>query len=461
MNFKNTKLHSINSPKLWSGVLLVVISLFLTACNSQGSSENQTTYYNLPDVTNKYSEEEIVDFNSRINRGQTNRYEGLVIRNTPLLQKPSELPSALFYDSGIDIPYPEEGVKGLYITTDNLLDDEYFNYIIDYIDQTALNAVVIDFKDDYGQIIPQIESDNPLVENSVVGLVDLQEKLKIFEEKGIYPIARIVTFKDYMLANLRPDLSFTDVETGELWSADTGSLFINPFSQEVWDYNIEVAIAAAKMGFKDIQFDYVRFPEGFHDFADTLEYDIGDYASYVTEDEETEGGERVMAITDFLEYARDQLAPYGVQVSADVFGYTAVAGDAPDVRGIGQNFSQMAEHLDVISSMIYPSHWDNGFFGIDYPDLNPFDAIDEYMYSEDQALADVSNQIVTRPWLQDFTAWYKTPGTFQEYGADQVQAQIVALKQHGVHEFLLWNASGDYSEGVDYAPEITGNEFYY
>lgn len=357
--------------------------------------------------------------------------------------------------------FPEEGVKGLYITTDNLLDDEYFNYIIDYIDQTALNAVVIDFKDDYGQIIPQIESDNPLVENSVIGLVDLQEKLKIFEEKGIYPIARIVTFKDYMLANLRPDLSFTDVETGELWSADTGSLFINPFSQEVWDYNIEVAIAAAKMGFKDIQFDYVRFPEGFHDFADTLEYDIGDYASYVTEDEETEGGERVMAITDFLEYARDQLAPYGVQVSADVFGYTAVAGDAPDVRGIGQNFSQMAEHLDVISSMIYPSHWDNGFFGIDYPDLNPFDAIDEYMYSEDQALADVSNQIVTRPWLQDFTAWYKTPGTFQEYGADQVQAQIVALKQHGVHEFLLWNASGDYSEGVDYAPEITGNEFYY
>lgn len=461
MNLKKLINKSQMTRKSLAIFMLVFFVFILAACGNQQPVETVNAHYNLPDVTNKYSEEEIISFTSRVNRGQTNRYEGLIIRDTPLLQKPAELPSALFYDSGVDIPYPEEGVKGLYLTTDNLLDDEYFDYIIDYIDQTALNAVVIDFKDDYGQIIPLVETDNPLIDAHSLGLVNLQEKLKVFEEKGIYPIARIVTFKDYMLSDSRPDLSFHDSETGLIWQDDNGAQFINPFSKEVWDYNIQISIEAAKMGFKDIQFDYVRFPEGFNVFADDLEYDIGDYGSYVTEDSETEGGERVMAINDFLEYARDQLAPYGVKISADIFGYTAVAGDAPDVRGIGQNFAQMAEHVDAVSSMVYPSHWGEGFFGIQYPDLNPFEAINEYMYSEEIALSEVSNPIITRPWLQDFTAWYMIPGTFQEYGAQQVQEQIVALQQHGVHEYLLWNASGDYSEGVDYAPELTGNQFYY
>ena len=461
MNLKITNNTSFKLYKGLSVLVLVFIAILLSACGQKNPAETSSSHYNLPVVSNKYSEEERLDFTSRVNRNQTNRYEGLVIRNTPLLQKPAELPSALFYDSGINIPYPEEGVKGLYLTTANLLDDEYFNYIVDYIDQTALNAVVIDFKDDYGQIIPLLDTDNPLIQEHSLGLVDLKEQLKVFEEKGIYPIARIVTFKDYMLSDSRPDLSFHDSETGWIWQDDNGAQFINPFLKEVWDYNIQISIEAAKMGFKDIQFDYVRFPEGFNVFADTLDYDIGDYGSYVTEDTETSGGERVAAINDFLEYARDQLAPYGVKISADVFGYTAVAGDAPDVRGIGQNFAQMAEHIDAISSMIYPSHWDNGFFGIDFPDLNPFEAIDEYMYSEDIALSDVANPIVSRPWLQDFTAWYKVPGTYQEYGAQQVQEQIVALKQHGVYEYLLWNVEGDYSEGVDYAPELTGQEYYY
>lgn len=461
MNLKNIINQSQTTRKSLAIFMLIFLVFILVACGNQQPVETVNAHYNLPDVTNKYSEEDIINFTSRVNRGQTNRYEGLVIRDTPLLQKPAELPSALFYDSGVDIPYPEEGVKGLYLTTDNLLDDEYFDYIIDYIDQTALNAVVIDFKDDYGQIIPLVETDNPLIDAHSLGLVNLQEKLKVFEEKGIYPIARIVTFKDYMLSDSRPDLSFHDSETGLIWQDDNGAQFINPFSKEVWDYNVQISIEAAKMGFKDIQFDYVRFPEGFNVFADDLEYDIGDYGSYVTDDVETEGGERVMAINDFLEYARDQLAPYGVKISADIFGYTAVAGDAPDVRGIGQNFAQMAEHVDAVSSMVYPSHWGEGFFGIQYPDLNPFEAINEYMYSEEIALSEVSNPIITRPWLQDFTAWYMIPGTFQEYGAQQVQEQIVALQQHGVHEYLLWNASGDYSEGVDYAPELTGNQFYY
>lgn len=437
--------------------LLVII---LGACQPQETA-TETTFYNLPEIDIAYSNEEVVAFNNRVNQGQANRYEGLVIRDTPLLVKPEVLPTALFYDSGVDIPYPEEGVKGIYLTADTIADEEYFNYIIDYIDSTALNAVVIDFKDDHGNILPNIESDNPVVQENVLGAVDLDRVLKVLEEHQIYPIARIVTFKDYLFSDQFPELSFHDTYTGEIWQDGNGAQFINPFLREVWNYNLEIATEAAKMGFKEIQFDYIRFPEGFESFAEDLEYDIGDYASYVSEDPEEEGYERVAAINDFLEYAGDRLAPYGVDISADVFGYTAVAGDAPDVRGIGQNFSQMAEHVDVISSMIYPSHWGVGFFGIDYPDLHPYEVVTEYMFTEEYALQGVQNDVTSRPWLQDFTDYFLPEGTYQVYGPLQVQQQIVALHEQGVHEYLLWNAGGVYTEGVDYAPEISGNEYYY
>lgn len=456
-DLKGLKRHQNHLIKV---VCLGVIALLLSACQPE-ETKTEAQYSELPEVEIIYNNEDVVAFNNRVNQGQTNRYEGLVIRNSPLLVKPEVLPTALFYDSGIEIAYPEEGVKGIYLTADTIADEEYFNYIIDYINSTELNAVVIDFKDDHGNILPAIDSDNPVIQENVLGAIDLTEVLKVLEENQIYPIARLVTFKDYLLSDQFPELSFHDTYTGEIWQDGNGAQFINPFLREVWDYNLEIATEAAKMGFKEIQFDYIRFPEGFESFAEDLEYDIGDYASYVSEDPEEEGYERVAAINDFLEYAGDQLAPYGVDISADVFGYTAVAGDAPDVRGIGQNFSQMAEHVDVISSMIYPSHWGVGFFGIDYPDLHPYDVVTEYMFTEDFALQNVQNSVTSRPWLQDFTDYFLPEGTYQVYGPQQVQEQIVALHEQGVHEFLLWNAGGVYTEGVDYAPEISGIEYYY
>ena len=132
------------------------------------------------------------------------------------------------------------------------------------------------------------------------------------------------------------------------------------------------------------------------------------------------------------------------------------------MRGIGQNFAQMAERVDVISSMVYPSHWGPGFFGIAYPDLEPYNVVDQYMYSEKAILANTTNQVTSRPWLQSFTDYGLAPGTFQEYGPLQIQQQIVALSEYGIHEYLLWNASGSYySEGVDYAPELSGQDYYY
>lgn len=436
--------------------LLTVSTVLLVACNQETKETNEPTsqYYVLPEVTAQYDDAALQEFNSRRNQGQTNRYESLVIPNQMLLTRPDNLPSSLFYDSGIEIAYPEDGVKGIYLTAENVASTEDFDYLVDLINRTDLNAMVIDFKDDYGNIISVNESDNPIVQANTSEYLDLRETLKILEENNIYPIARIVTFKDYLYATDYPEHSFHDAVTGEIWEDGNGARFINPFSQEVWDYTIDVAIEAAKMGFKDIQFDYVRFPEGFETFEETLDYNIGRFSTYVSEDPEHYGEERVTAITQFLAYAKEQLAPYGVNISADVFGYTAVAGNSPDVRGIGQNFSQMAEEVDAISSMIYPSHWGTEFFGILYPDLHPFETIDEYMFSEELALQNVQNDVITRPWLQDFTDYYSNPdGAWQEYGPYEVQEQIDALLKHDVHEFLLWNAAGIYNEGVDYAPE--------
>lgn len=444
--------------------ILILLSLFLVACQGQGSvtsekqpNEETQSVNNIPEVNHKYSEEEVADFQNRRTTGDTARYENLLIPSTSPLTKPDKLPQSLYYDSGIDVAYPEDGVRGVYLTATNVANPEYLDYIIDYINSTDLNAVVIDYKDDGGQIIPQTNSDNPLVTENTVATVDYRAVLEKLAANNIYPIARVVAFKDNLLADMRSDLSFVDPNTNEVWSDANGSKFINPFKDEVQQYILDVAVEAAKIGFKDIQFDYVRFPEGFYEWSDDLIFDHERYASYLSDDPEKQGYERTAAINDFLRFAREKLAPYGVDVSADIFGYTVVAGDTYDVRGIGQNFAQMAEHIDVVSSMIYPSHWGFGFFGLDAPDLYPYQVVDNYMHEEKRVLATVENEVTSRPWLQDFTYAYGVAG-YKEYTAPEVQEQINALFAHGIHEFLLWNAGGQYTHGVDYKPDIPQTE---
>ncbi len=431
--------------------LLFIFLSLLVGCSS--FQEKKETDISLPAVKSKFKEEQIIEFNNRITYGDTNRYEGLTISSTPLLSQPENLPQVLYYKSDVNIEYPKDGVRGVYVTAEKVADQAYLDYLIKYINETELNAIVIDFKDDYGNIVANIESNNEQIQDNVIASVDMKNVIKQLEQNNIYPIARIVTFKDYMLANDRPDLSFHDPQTGEIWQDGNGAQFVNPFLTDVWDYNVGVAIEAAKMGFKDIQFDYVRFPEGFDVFGTELDYDISSYSYFQTDNPDEEGIERVIAISDFLTYANQQLKPYGVDISADVFGYTAIAANSPDVRGIGQDFARMSERVDVMSSMIYPSHWGDEFFGIYGPDLYPYEVVTAYMDHEQKLFESVQNNVKSRPWLQDFTLPVPS-GLYKPYGAPEVQAQINALYEHGVHEYLLWNASGEYTTGVDYAPDL-------
>ena len=364
----------------------------------------------------------------------------LTLRQGALLKTPTakELPKKFFYDSGVEIAYPADGVKGIYVTAYSVGYEEKFTKLVDYVDSNDLNAMVIDIKDDMGVVTADFNSeDSHIQENTEEYIPDIKELMDLMEEKQIYPIARIVTFKDTLLATEQPDMSFTESD-GSVWVASNGESFINPFLKQTWDYAVNVGIEAAKVGFKEIQFDYVRFPEGFEVWGDTLNYDMGEYADLDMTDDE----KRVQAITDFTAYAKEKLMPYGVDVSVDIFGYTASVIEA---SGIGQNFPQISENVDVISSMIYPSHWGTNYFGIYKPDLYPYELVAEYMKVENELLGTLETPPISRPWLQDFTASYLGSGFYQTYGKAQVDAQVQALYDAGVNEFLLWNALNNYT----------------
>lgn len=356
-----------------------------------------------------------------------------------------DLPSGVarfVYDSGYSFSYPEDGVRGVYVTG-NSAGGQRFSTLLELLNTTELNAMVIDIKDDHGYLTYRPEEDSPFFDISQNFIGDPKAMMQTLEEHAIYPIARIVVFKDSVLAAKRPELSF--VENGEVWKNGRGEAFVNPFLKEVWDYNIDIAEEAAKMGFKEIQFDYVRFPEGFERRDEILHYSLGDYQSG---DGDNNVQKRVTAVTDFVAYARERLSDYDVDVSVDIFGYSATISEAP---GIGQNFSKISENVDVISSMIYPSHW-TPYFGIDKPDLYPYELTKEYAKVENEVLGALENPPVSRPWIQDFTASWLGSGNYISYGKQEVEAQIRALNEEGINEFLLWNATNRYTPGVNYKP---------
>ncbi|WP_279326889.1 putative glycoside hydrolase [Bacillus litorisediminis] len=344
------------------------------------------------------------------------------------------------FDSGLVFEYPD-AVRGIYVTGHSA-GGSRFEELTKLIETTDLNAMVIDIKDDFGNLTYEPGPDSPYANIGQPYIKDPRKMLEVLQEKKIYPIARIVVFKDSELAKMKPEWSFK--KDDQIWYNGRGEAFVNPFIKEVWDYNVGIAIEAAKLGFKEIQFDYVRFPEGFETRDDILQYSMGEYQNVNKDNVE----KRVEAVTNFVAYAKEKLEPYGVDVSVDIFGYTATIPAAP---GIGQNFTRISEHVDVISSMIYPSHW-TSYFGIAKPDLEPYRLVTEYIKAEKEKLSQLESPPISRPWIQDFTASYLGPGNYQVYGVEEVEAQIRALNENGITEFLLWDAGNSYTEGVDYTP---------
>ena len=365
----------------------------------------------------------------------------LTLRTASLLKVPVNFPIESSYDTGITIPYPRDGVKGIYVQAFRAKGTE-LDRIVQYIDKTDANAVVIDVRDGYGKITMPLETDNQTIQNNTVNeITDTKQLLKTLEKHQIYPIARIVSFGDHLVPYQNPDLTFR-TQMGTVWENEEGESFLNPFLKENWEYIAEIAVGAAKAGFKDIQLDYVRFPLGFELIEKYLDYDLGDYSHYTDMDEA-----RIAAVTDFVEYVRAKLKPYGVHLSADILAHAITASK---IGGIGQKFTDIAEHVDVISPMIFPSHWVNGAFGVKEPDKQPYDIVSQYMKIENGYFKDLNPSPTSRPWIQAFTADYLGEGNYQLYTADVISQEIKALKEAGIKEYLLWNAASQYSTEIDF-----------
>ena len=332
-------------------------------------------------------------------------------------------------------PQPDAPVvKGIYVTSHSA-GGERLEQLLELIDTTALNSMVIDIKDDHGYITyPTINEEMLQLGETRRFIADIEGLLKRLEQHEVYPIARIVVFKDSVLAAKHPELSFVQSD-GAVWENGRKESFVNPYRREVWDYNIAIAKEAARLGFKEIQFDYVRFPEGFENRADALTFDR-------TEES------RVQIVADFVKYAREQLEPLGIRVSVDIFGYAA---SVPAAEGIGQDFVKLSKHVDVISPMVYPSHYSTGWFNQDVPDKAPYETIKGSMLDTHKKLEPLGHyKPVIRPWIQDFTASWLGKGQYIPYGKAEVEAQIRALKDTGIDEYLLWNAGNRYTPEVMY-----------
>ena len=375
------------------------------------------------------------------NRNKINSLSGKIMKKSQLWADYDDL-SLVVLNQDDNLVQPEVSwepykvdrkVKGIYMTGHSIGYRERFEKTLEMTKQSIINAWVIDVKDDYGTLTYQ--SSIPMVKevgaDKMVKVKDFYEIMELLREDDIYPIARIVAFKDRQAATARPDLAIKSRD-GSVWRDRKGDAWLNPYNRESWDYLVDIAREAAEKGFKDIQFDYVRFPTD----GDRSIIDYGEI-----------GQRESMAdtIAGFLEYAREELREYGVYVSADVFGLVTTVSD--DMR-LGQHLETLVPATDMILPMVYPSHYALGTYGVAIPDKDPYTIVYTSMKRARERVEDMDTEgrkAILRPWLQDFTASYLGAGYYQRYGKGQIQAQIKATYDAGLDEWILWNAGNQYT----------------
>ncbi|HEX7103550.1 MAG TPA: putative glycoside hydrolase [Nitrolancea sp.] len=311
-------------------------------------------------------------------------------------------------------------VNALYATALTASDPKLLDPLIDTIDKTELNAMVVDLKDSSGHVF--YNSQVPLANDikATDPILDPAALVTQLHQHQIYAIARIVIFEDPILAEARPDWAIHD-SAGGLWRTWNGLAWVNAHRSEVWDYNIAIAKEAAAFGFDEIQLDYVRFPTD----GDLSRAEYG-----VPHNDET----RPQAIASFLQQMYAAIAPTHAYLAADVFGLTVwETGDGQ----IGQNLETMVKYLDYICPMIYPSHFADGSMGFDIPNSHPYEVI---LWSLQNGEARIPDQTAKfRPWLQDFSL-----GEGIAYGPHEVKRQVDATRDAGLSSWMLWNAANVY-----------------
>lgn len=340
-------------------------------------------------------------------------------------------------------------IKGIYVAYAAMGNDELTRHTQNLLEDTELNAVVLDFKSDRGLL--SFPSQVPLAVEIGAAQApvvrDPASYLSWFKERNIYTIARIVTFKDNVLAQARPGWAITDASTGRVWRDREGMGWVDAFRREAWDYNAALAREAASLGFDEIQFDYIRFP---------TDGNVAN-ARYVLPNNYNN---RTAAIAGFLKLARQALEGYNTKISIDVFGYTPWV---PDDLGIGQQIEILAPYVDVLAPMFYPSTFSAGLPGEAARYRNavayPYEIIHKSTLRAVARAQSVNPAIQVRPWLQDFKD-YAFDG--RRYTPTQIRLQMEGARAAGARGWMLWDPAVRYtrkalvSAAVTYMPNPAG-----
>ncbi|WP_420266783.1 putative glycoside hydrolase [Candidatus Magnetominusculus dajiuhuensis] len=323
--------------------------------------------------------------------------------------------------AAMEIPLRPFVPKALYLSMYGASSKKLRNAALKLIEDTEINALVIDVKTDWGVL--NYKSAIPLAAEiggqKVILVKDLKEMVKTFKDKGIYLIARIVVFKDNPLAQARHELA-VKTQGGDLWRDREKLAWVDPFRKEVWDYNIDIAVEAAQSGFDEIQFDYVRFPDSLKP----------KFSKPSTEEA------RVKAVTGFLQEAKRRLAPYNVYLGADIFGYACWNLD--DTQ-IGQKIENLAGVPDYLSPMLYPSGFQFGIPGYRNPVQNPNKIVYLSLKRAQERTQLATNRF--RPWIQAFRDYAYDRRFFK---GEPVREQIKAAEQFGSNGWMLWNPQNNY-----------------
>ena len=301
-------------------------------------------------------------------------------------------------------------IKGVYLTSWTAGNAQKMAHFLELIRKTELNAVVIDIK----------EVDGVVVFDTIIP--NLKEIIEKLHQENIYVIARIVVFKDKLLPKIKPELALKN-KWGGLWRDWAGKTWLDPASKEVWDYHIEIAKEAVKIGFDEINFDYIRFPSDGN--ISTIVYPVWD-----------EKLSKPEVIREFFKYINEQLKPTNVFLSADLFGLTLWNEESFDMN-IGQILEYALPYFDFICPMVYPSHYPEGFEGYKNPAAHPYEIIKLNLEKGKIRMFDTKAKL--RPWLQDFDL-----GAI--YNKKMIELQKQAVYDTDSYGWLLWNPASRYTE---------------
>lgn len=316
-------------------------------------------------------------------------------------------------------------LRGLYVNRWAALGDRMWD-LVGTARRTEVNALVIDVKDDRGFVL--YKSRVPLAQqigadtNRPMSPRRLHAMFDSLHAAGVYPIARIVVAKDPLLASKKLEWAIKRRKDMQPWLDKNGHPWLDPTQRGVWQYAVDLAREAYDMGFSEVQFDYVRFPD-----EDRLVRE----ATFPL----AKGRIRAQVIRDQLEFAHTALKATGMPMTIDIFGLTAT--DTTDM-GIGQKWELMADRADVVLPMVYPSHFAPGTYGLGNPNAHPYATIAHAIKDMKRRSAPIQGAAKIVPWYQDFTLGPP------HYNAAEVRAQIKAGYDNGVYSWVLWNPGSKY-----------------